>query len=383
MFASTTPALLVLLFSFNPTATFAQVKGGKQDYPDCGPSTYYQPLPATKSQWTKKAVGGLLANTHRNVLELQSLAQALVELDIHPEGGVSLIYSDKAYTDANVENFDQPDTWTREHLWPDSRGAVGGFAFTDIHNSRPEATRVTMIRKDMMYGECATVEFADVCEKPAFGGADLDTSQDGKVWMPPEQVRGDIARAIMYMEVRYHDTDLNLTLSDCPPFTGKMGILSQLLEWHAADPVSPEEYNRNQYACQYWQGNRNPFVDYPELVEQFYGQPQQIAPGTRTYPTCLNIPTPAPTAVLNECSQLAPGDVFIYVVESDDPDGVGFMALEPIPGGLELYMTDNPWNGYDFVGNEGVVKVRSFCVCDCFHLPNRSKSHASFLRLLC
>ena len=46
-----------------------------------------------------------------------------------------------------------------------------------------------------------------------------------------------------------------------------------------------------------------------------------------------------------------------YVVETDDPDGVGFLALENIPAGLDLYMTDNPWVGYDFVGKEGVVKV--------------------------
>jgi len=59
----------------------------------------------------------------------------------------------------------------------------------------------------------------------------------------------------------------------------------------------------------------------------------------------------------SECNQLDPGDVFIYVVASDDPNGIGFLALENIPGGLELFMTDNPWVGDTFEGDEGVVKV--------------------------
>ena len=138
-----------------------------------------------------------------------------------------------------------------------------------------------------------------------------------------------------------------------------MGILSQLLEWHAADPVSDAEFLRNHAACQYWQGNRNPFVDFPDLAPQFFGQPQQIEPGTRTYPSCLDIPTPSPTAEANECALLEPGDVFIYAVAADDPNGVGFLTMENIPGGLDLYMTDQPWTGEDFgqLPGEGVVSV--------------------------
>ena len=57
------------------------------------------------------------------------------------------------------------------------------------------------------------------------------------------------------------------------------------------------------------------------------------------------------------CSQLKPGDVFVWVVATDDPDGIGFMALEAIPAGLELYLTDNPWTGSEFGTDEGTQKV--------------------------
>ena len=348
-------AALVALSSSNGT-NGQDVVSYKKDYPNCGTSTYYSSLGSNPSSWTRQEVENLVTSTHGDPLPVEGVFEALIELDQSPEGAgsVQLIYSDKA---APAAGYGEQDTWTREHLWQDSRGAVGGFAFTDIHNNRPENTRVTMIRGDMTFGECGTVEFADVCEQPAFGGAPGDTSQDGKVWMPPANVRGDIARAIFYMELRYGNTELALEIKDCPPFAGKMSYLSQLLEWHAADPVSDEEFQRNTDACSNWQGNRNPFVDHPNLVSKFFGNPQSIEPGTRTYPSCLNIPTPAPTAELNECGELQPGDIFIYVVEADDPDGIGFLALADIPAGLDLYMTDNPWTGEGFASIEGTVKV--------------------------
>ena len=83
---------------------------------------------------------------------------------------------------------------------------------------------------------------------------------------------------------------------------------------------------------------------------------------TTLAPTNTNT-TMAPTAYVNTrsneiCNQLDPGDVFIYVVASDDPDGIGFLALEDIPGPLTLLMTDNPWMGTQFGTMEGVLSLQ-------------------------
>lgn len=351
-------AVVALVALASVSTVFAQdpPASSKKDYPNCATSIYYQDLSTNPAAWNREELENLVEKTHGDPLSIEGVFEALIELDQAPNepGSVQLIYSGKSMP---AGGYNAQDTWTREHLWADSRGAVGSFAFTDIHNSRPESTRVTMIKREMTFGECGTVEFADVCEKPAFTLGPADTSQDGKVWMPPLDVRGDIARALFYMELRYGTTDLDLKIVDCPPFAGRMSYLSQLLEWHAADPVSDPELIRNTNACTDWQGNRNPFVDFPELVTRFFGEPQTIEQGTRTYPSCLNIPTPAPTAELNACAELQAGDIFIYVVEADDPDGVGFMALEDLPAGLELYMTDNPWTGTGFAAVEGTVKL--------------------------
>lgn len=347
----------------NTCGAKADTPSCKQDFQDCDPSVYYSGLPTDTANWNRKELEQKITKTHRVSLPLDGVYEALMDVDHAPGGGIKLIYSN--LTDTNMD-YGKQDSWSREQLWPDTRGA-SGEAFNDIHNSRAEKTRVIMIRGDMLFGKCGTVEIGDVCQSPAFAAAPEDTEQDGKVWEPPATVRGDIARALFYMELRYKNTDSNLTLSDCGPFPGypKMGILSQLLEWHMADEVSAEELERNNKTCANWQGNRNPFVDHPELVQRFFGQPQEIAPGTLTYPSCLDIPTPSPTAQADDCDALEPGDLFIYAVQSDDPDSVGFLALAPLPAGLEIYMTDYPWDGERFldVVGEGVVKVCDLVIC--------------------
>jgi len=103
---------------------------------------------------------------------------------------------------------------------------------------------------------------------------------------PPERARGEIARALLYMELRYGTPDrdayrgsfLGLSLTDCHPTDDdndetvdkirkslrKMGYFSRLVEWHLDDPPSEREIERNNKICQFYQGNRNPFVDFYE-----------------------------------------------------------------------------------------------------------------------
>ena len=56
-----------------------------------------------------------------------------------------------------------------------------------------------------------------------------------------------------------------LSLVDTTPSYLEMGLFSVLLEWHESDPVDEFERNRNEIIYDY-QGNKNPFIDYPEFV---------------------------------------------------------------------------------------------------------------------
>jgi len=78
---------------------------------------------------------------------------------------------------------------------------------------------------------------------------------------------------MFYMDIRYDGKDpetMDLELTDKPDVAlGKLGILSTLIEWHFEDPVSDREIQRNN-RIEELQGNRNPFVDKPILVENVF-----------------------------------------------------------------------------------------------------------------
>lgn len=96
------------------------------------------------------------------------------------------------------------------------------------------------------------------------GNLDFDS------WQPRDAVKGDVARMLFYMAVRYEGTDgfANLELNDsvnngAAPYVGRLSVLKQ---WSRQDPPDQSEKNRNQLIYDRFQHNRNPFIDHPEWV---------------------------------------------------------------------------------------------------------------------
>ncbi|KAG0558007.1 hypothetical protein KC19_11G172300 [Ceratodon purpureus] len=172
--------------------------------------------------------------------------------------------------------------WNREHLWPRSYGLEEGRPeFTDVHNLRPADANVNSSRGNKYFGDC-TALMTPRCLIPANREAAADTATDTNTWRPPTQVRGDIARAVFYMAVRYGieqpSGSVNLQLSDSPSVAkATMGLLSTLLQWNNLDPPSSSEVLRNSRVCSLYQGNRNPFVDHPEYASSIWGAPDVMS----------------------------------------------------------------------------------------------------------
>jgi len=171
----------------------------------------------------------------------------------------------------------------------------------------------------------------------------------------------------MYMDVRYDGTEddsEDLRLADCPfnaPYD--FAYLSQMIMWHNQYPPTEQEKKRNELVCSDYQGNRNPFVDYPELASVIFEEPlANPAPGRENYEVCDSLTTNSPTNSPNECDMIGPGDVVFFMVNSDGgPDEVAFWNYVEIPGSLQLYLTDRPWDGNNFVGGadtqDGTIKL--------------------------
>ena len=254
-----------------------------------------------------------MKSTHRNRLPYTSTNfdtwDALIDVDIgFSTDTVRLIYKE---ADVSSLAYGTSDTWNREHLWPKSLGVgSSGYDYTDIHALRPSDWNVNAARGNKFFGECGV---ADVQADCRVGHPEaLLTETDNVVWSPPSEVRGDIARAMFYMTTRYYgDADGNdpdLQLVDCPNATNtnELAYLSVMLKWHAEDPVSEREKARNDRVCSSWQGNRNPFVDHPELVQQIFGFPRAQPVNGEGYDCSIPPDSPSPTSSPTSSPSSAP-----------------------------------------------------------------------------
>ena len=347
-------------------AAVVSAQDGVPPFSGCNATDYYASLLARKpnvDDWTREDVYDLILDTHRRVLPniapVQGDDDILVALvDLYPgtvEETVRLVYRD---IDFPAVPAGSPNSWRREDLWPIDRGVLRTSpALTDVHSKVPADYTVLFIKSALFFGECGTVNQESACKRPATVETAADTESDGKIFAPPVASRGDVARGIFYSELRYQ-ASLGLQLTDCPPFgPTEFGYLSALLEWNEQDEVDDTELQRNDRKCSRWQGNRNPFVDYPQLVKLFWDEPDTIQETVAAYTKCVE-PTNSPTAVPNACSTMRAGDAPVFLVNSDDPDQIIFYTLAPIDPDIEyLYVTDNAWNGNDFVETEGVMRV--------------------------
>lgn len=198
----------------------------------------------------------------------------LKETDRDPgdSNNVILIYSNRSVNAA--QEYNSGSGWSREHVWAKSRGDFGTSrgAGTDVHHLRPCDVSVNSTRNNRNFDDCITC--VDVIDNGVNTGSKTDANLYN--FEPPSNVKGDVARMIFYMSVRYEGTgsepDLELTNSpqsntDKAPLHA---FLSTLLEWNRQDSVDNFERNRNLVIYGY-QGNKNPFIDYPELAEYLWG----------------------------------------------------------------------------------------------------------------
>jgi endonuclease I len=174
-------------------------------------------------------------------------------------------------------------SWNREHLWPRSRGNSdqAGPDDSDLFHVVPSDVSVNSERGSLYFDESNPADPGYMI--PANPLAP-QTSRDSDSWQPPPSQRGDIARAMFYMEVRYDGTDpatTDMELVSFPPSGSQMGNLNTLLLWNEQDPPDDAERRRNDLIFTNYQHNRNPFIDHPEWVREIWGVPTPNGGGTQ------------------------------------------------------------------------------------------------------
>ncbi|MFZ4403395.1 MAG: endonuclease I family protein [Pseudobdellovibrionaceae bacterium] len=140
-----------------------------------------------------------------------------------------------------------------EHTWPQSRFSNrydNGLQKSDLHHLFPTDSELNSIRGSFKFGEVTRDRMILKCPVSRFGSS--STSGD-LVFEPPKVHRGNVARALFYFSTRY---DLPIDSNE----------ESTLKKWNKEDPVDLEELDRQEKIFQL-QGNRNPFIDYPGMVD--------------------------------------------------------------------------------------------------------------------
>jgi len=193
----------------------------------------------------------------------------LRESDIDPQNSDNVIL---LYTGESVNGAQESSGWNREHVWPRSRGDFGTSlpTGTDVHNLRACNWSVNSTRSNYTYEDCNSG-----CENTW----DNKYNSSLRIFEPRDEDKGDVARIIFYMDVRYEGDisgEPDLEMIDDIPQSGEPyhGVRTTLLSWHKQDPVDDFEIYRNNIIFQS-QENRNPFIDHPDLADYIWGEYQQ------------------------------------------------------------------------------------------------------------
>lgn len=143
-----------------------------------------------------------------------------------------------------------------EHTWPQSKGSKAEPARGDLHHLFPTDSKANSTRGNYPFGEVEGESVSYKCSaskigsmiNPATGRA---TGQ--RAYQPPLEHRGNVARAMFYASAKY-----GYEISSNEEY--------YLRKWHKEDPVDAAEIRRNDEIAEA-QGNRNPFIDFPETVD--------------------------------------------------------------------------------------------------------------------
>ena len=340
-------------------------------------------------------------------------------INVHSQLGYNFLWDCYPYTDAGSDGYyiDMYSTCkynhdsnhpgnasyvgqglNREHSFPKSWfGGEVDPMFTDLMMIIPVDAYVNQRRSNNPYGVCAggytyTNEELGVSMLGKLGTSTYN-GYTATVFEPDDEYKGDFARIYFYMVTCYKSSvgewpgsgQLDYSANGYKAFSD--WSIRLLMEWHRADPVSPKEIARNELVYynrqgnkQFGQGNRNPFVDHPELAEYIWGTKQHTAwtgednpdpPVIQDVPVMLSVDETAiePNAFRADWTAVDNVSSYTLKVNQTVPNVVtqmlseGFSNVDATEDGgtdistnLDKY-TDNPgWTGYKLyvAANQGL-----------------------------
>ena len=316
-------------------------------YNEVAPEGYYKRVNLNDdSEVIKETLGQIIsANYVKHSYKENNTVLKYTDPDPKGSGKAICIYSGRAL---------ESGAWNKEHVWAKSHGfpQESYEPYCDAHHLRPSTTKINSTRSNKDFGEVLNAT------PDAYGN-----KTNNVLFEPRDEVKGDIARMMFYMETRYgSNTKYNLKLvnsqtTSASDLNGRFGNLETLIKWHYEDPVSKEEIYRNNVIFDNYQHNRNPYIDHPEYVDYVY--PSKYA-GT-TKPVEPSKPTPDPTPSEPDSS-----------LKLDDYNFKKIENLSDISEGIYLIGGDTNYMVSDFMTGKDGVFACSDAPKEIFYLESTS-----------
>ena len=183
----------------------------------------------------------------RVYLSYKKARQKLFSTIDNDQGTVQGVYSPLALQTDKIPSASGALGMNTEHTWPKCYG-LDAYGVSDLHHLFPTSSRINNKRGKLPFGVVATTKWEGAESK-------MGLDHEGRmVFEPPDEHKGNVARALFYVAATY-----GLRIEDKEE--------AVLRKWHLLDPVDAKERERND-AIAGVQGNRNPFIDNPQLVKR-------------------------------------------------------------------------------------------------------------------
>lgn len=237
------------------------------------PENYYEHASGKSGAELKTALFEIIKNP--KVVSYSRLWKAFERTDAGSTDKVWDIYSDNKFdflTNRCGTYKQEGDCYNREHVVPKSWFREAPPMNSDLYHIYPTDGYVNNRRANHPFGEVGITYWTS--SNGSKVGQNTFGDYTKTVFEPIDEYKGDIARSYFYMATAYEDR-ISKWKSDqiggttYPGFT--QWTLDMLLKWHREDPVSLKEVRRNEEVFKI-QKNRNPYIDFPQLVEYVWGK---------------------------------------------------------------------------------------------------------------
>ena len=279
-------------------------------------------------------------------------------------------YVECLYTGLRLDKDQIGTQWNKEHIWAKSLGFndQSYSAYSDLHHLRVTQMAANSNRSNKYFAEGGTTT--------SYGYKYTSTTFE-----PRDEVKGDVARMILYMTVMYDSDTLDLELTNDTSLitttkggTAYIGLLDTLLKWNMEDPVDSREIARND-AIYNIQNNRNPFIDHPSYAYYIYKEDYERLGYTeedaKTLETTRTLKDDNKIKNVNELINAIPNsvtdtNVVLYEEALEDAKTM-YEALDSesksfVTGYKTLVLAEEKLDNYQSAKNQDTTKSTSFAL---------------------